>query len=78
MIAAELGLDLARSVVIGDRWTDVQLADAVGAVGLLVKTGYGATQAAAQPPDVSATAVTDHLIDAVGWVLRELVPPAGV
>jgi len=38
---AELGADLRRSWVIGDRHSDLQLAWNVGARGALVKTGYG-------------------------------------
>jgi D-glycero-D-manno-heptose 1,7-bisphosphate phosphatase len=37
----ELGADLARSWVIGDRHSDMQLAWSVGAKGALVRTGYG-------------------------------------
>lgn len=73
--ARELDLDLTRSVVIGDRWTDVQLAGAVGGVGVLVKTGYGATQVAVPPVGISASAVTENLLDAVGWMLRHLPHP---
>jgi len=61
---------LSRSVVIGDRWTDVQLATAVGARGVLVETGYGVTQAANPPKGAEADAIVGHLLDAVGWVLR--------
>ena len=68
--ARDLDLDLSRSVVIGDRWTDVQLASAVGARGVLVETGYGVTQAASPPNGAEADAVVGHLLDAVGWVLR--------
>ena len=39
--AAELGLDLARSWLIGDRVTDLQAGAAVGARTILVRTGYG-------------------------------------
>jgi D-glycero-D-manno-heptose 1,7-bisphosphate phosphatase len=39
--AAELGIDLARSWVVGDRPGDLELAWKVGARGALVKTGYG-------------------------------------
>lgn len=42
----ELGLDPARSFVVGDKPSDVQLADVVGACGILVETGEGATHAA--------------------------------
>ena len=37
----ELGIDPARSFVVGDRWLDVGLARTVGARGMLVRTGYG-------------------------------------
>ncbi|PNG26849.1 D-glycero-alpha-D-manno-heptose-1,7-bisphosphate 7-phosphatase [Methylocella silvestris] len=39
--ARDLHLDPARSFVIGDKWSDVELAAAVGAAGLLVVTGHG-------------------------------------
>lgn len=39
--AAELGLDLSRSWVVGDKGSDVGLADAVGARAILVTTGHG-------------------------------------
>ena len=71
----ELGLDLERSVVIGDRWTDVQMGRAVGARGVLVKTGYGATQLPHPPEGVTADAVSEHLLDAAGWTLRRLGRP---
>ncbi len=74
--ARELDLDLTRSVVIGDRWSDVALAGATGSRGILVKTGYGASQALAPPAHVVADAVVDDLFQAVGWVLRELPRPA--
>jgi D-glycero-D-manno-heptose 1,7-bisphosphate phosphatase len=38
---ADLGIDLARSWVIGDRHGDLALAWGVGARGALVETGYG-------------------------------------
>jgi hypothetical protein len=37
----ELGADLRSSWVIGDRYSDMQLAWSVGAQGALVKSGYG-------------------------------------
>jgi D-sedoheptulose 7-phosphate isomerase len=42
--AAEWGFDPARSVVIGDKAGDVQLARALGARSILVRTGYGEEQ----------------------------------
>ncbi len=39
--AQELGLDLSRAYVVGDRFTDLQLAKNIKAKGVLVLTGYG-------------------------------------
>ncbi|HHI97123.1 MAG TPA: D-glycero-beta-D-manno-heptose 1,7-bisphosphate 7-phosphatase [Thermodesulfatator atlanticus] len=39
--AQELGLDLCRAYVVGDRFTDLQLAKNINAKGVLVLTGYG-------------------------------------
>jgi len=39
--ADKLNLDLARSYVVGDRAIDIQLANNIGAKGVLVLTGYG-------------------------------------
>jgi histidinol-phosphate phosphatase family protein len=40
--AAELGVDLRKSVVIGDSLVDVNLGRAIGARSILVRSGYGA------------------------------------
>lgn len=39
----ELGIDLSRSYVVGDRLGDVLVGQAVGATSILVLTGYGRT-----------------------------------
>jgi len=63
----ELGIDLARSYVVGDRLGDLELAWAVGARGVLVKTGYGLGEltyhASGWPrqPDIVAA----HVLEAV-------------
>ena len=70
--ARELGVDPLRSFVVGDRWLDVRLARAVGARGVLVRTGYGRTEEARSAPDVTADAVADNLMGATSWILRNL------
>jgi histidinol phosphatase-like enzyme len=72
--AEELGIDLRRSVVIGDRWRDLAVAGAVGARGILVKTGYGATEALRPQPGIAADAICDDLIGAAVWLLDHPVP----
>jgi D-glycero-D-manno-heptose 1,7-bisphosphate phosphatase len=68
--AEDHGLDLSRSFVVGDRWHDVELAQNVGARGILVRTGLGRRDEAAPQPDVTPAAVADNLIDAVAWILQ--------
>ena len=63
-------LDLSGSFVVGDRWHDVELAQNVGARGILVRTGLGRREEAAAQPHVTPTAVVDNLIDADAWILR--------
>jgi D-glycero-D-manno-heptose 1,7-bisphosphate phosphatase len=72
--AEELGIDLRRSVVIGDRWRDIAVANAVGCRGILVKTGYGATEALRPPPGLSADVVCEDLIGAAVWLIDHPVP----
>ena len=69
--AAELGLDLARSFVVGDRAHDIGAAQAVGAPGILVRTGLGLGEAAALPGDVTPAAIVDTLVDAAAWILDQ-------
>jgi len=68
--AAELGLDAARSFVVGDKWIDVRLARAVGARAILVRTGSGAAEEMRAPAGVAADAVVDNLAAAASWILR--------
>ena len=58
---SDLGIDPARSFVVGDTWLDVQLARAVGARAMLVRTGYGAAEEAGRRDGVAADAVVDNL-----------------
>ena len=70
--AADLGLDAARSFVVGDKWIDVRLARAVGARAILVRTGSGATEEMRVPAGVAADAVVDNLAAAASWILGAL------
>jgi len=70
--AAELGLDLGRSFVIGDKPADLALARAVGATPLLVRTGYGRETEAAGP---DAARVFADLGAAIRWVVATVAAP---
>jgi D-glycero-D-manno-heptose 1,7-bisphosphate phosphatase len=77
--AAELGADLARSWVVGDRHGDLALAWSVGARGALVKTGYGLGELVhlasrwPRPADL----VAEHALDAVERILALTEAEAG-
>jgi D-glycero-D-manno-heptose 1,7-bisphosphate phosphatase len=70
--AAELDLDLRRSVMVGDKPSDVEVAPRIGGRGVLVLTGYGRGEWEYRrerfpvPPDHVAT----DLLDAVEWALK--------
>ncbi len=72
--AADLDLDLARSFMIGDKITDVELIHRVGGRGVFVLTGYGkgdlenfGAQWRDRPDFIAA-----HVEDAVDWILAGL------
>jgi D-glycero-D-manno-heptose 1,7-bisphosphate phosphatase len=67
--SAEHEIDLAASFVIGDRWRDVALAPAVGARGILVRTGYGRFEEQQRPAGVEQAAICSNLMEAVAWLL---------
>ena len=68
--ARDLDLDPARSFVVGDKWGDVGLAQAVGARALLVRTGTGAIAEQHPREGVEADAVVDNLAAAASWILK--------
>ena len=65
---ADLGLDAARSFVVGDKWLDVGLANQAGARGILVRTGYG--DSADPPPGVRAERVVPTLREAADYIIQ--------
>jgi D-glycero-D-manno-heptose 1,7-bisphosphate phosphatase len=69
--AAELGLDLPRSALVGDKPSDLAAARAVGARGVLVLTGYGRGEWEYRRARFSAAPdhVAADLLDAVNWLL---------
>ena len=68
--AADLALDLPSSFVVGDALRDIEAGCAVGARGVLVRTGYGAAEEALSNRSVEPAAVADNLMGAVAWILR--------
>jgi len=66
----DLDLDPVRSFMIGDKWSDIELAAAVGAVGILVTTGHGLVDA--DRARQQGVAVCRDLVEADGEITRHL------
>lgn len=64
---ADLGFDPKRAFVVGDKRVDVELARAVGATGILVRTGHGA-KSATDPSLPPGTPIFDDLPAAVRFI----------
>ena len=69
--AIELGIDLRRSYVIGDKIEDIMMASLMGCSAALVRTGYGRTseerlESSLHPPGL---AIYDSLVEAVDEIL---------
>lgn len=64
--ADELGIDLEHSWMVGDKRADMEAGLAAGCRSILVKTGYGAEEAAGLPAQVP---VVDNLLAAARIIL---------
>ena len=68
----ELGLDLKRSYMIGDKLLDLECGWNAGvAQSILVRTGYGAGFERDSPDRVSKAVVVDDLTAAAAWILGD-------
>ena len=70
--ARDHAIDVSSSVVIGDRWRDIEMGLSAGTRAVLVETGYGRTEAARRPEHVPAVPVVGTLIEAVSAILQEV------
>jgi len=69
--AVDMEIDLERSFVVGDRWHDLAAGHAVGARGVLVRTGLGWKDEAASHAGTVADAIVDNLMEAAAWILQQ-------
>lgn len=67
--ARDLGIDLTRSWVIGDKWSDVQMGERIGARSVLVRTGWGVIEEGVRPAGQPVYAICDTLAGAAALVL---------
>ena len=70
--AEEMNLDLSRSIMVGDKPSDLEVAPVVGARSALVLTGYGRGEWEYQRDRFRVTPdyVAGDLLDAVEWALK--------
>ena len=73
--AKKYNLDLTKCVVIGDAGdTDMKAAENIGAIKILVKTGYGEgflKERREEWKEVEPDYIASDLLDAVKWLLKE-------
>jgi D-glycero-D-manno-heptose 1,7-bisphosphate phosphatase len=69
--AADLGIDLARSYVVGDRWGDVELAHAAGAKAVLLGSGYASPDEVRPEGGAAPDHAADNLASAAAWIIRD-------
>ena len=67
--ADDLRISLRDSAMVGDRWSDVDAGQGVGAAGVLVRTGYGTGEERLAADRPAADAVLDDLAAAARWFL---------
>lgn len=72
--AKEYDLDLSKCVVIGDVGTDMIAANSVGAIKILVKTGWGKGSLSDYRhtwSNVEPDYIAEDLLDAVNWIVEK-------
>ncbi len=74
-LAAELGVDLAGSFMIGDKAADVEAGLRAGCRAILVRTGYGRGEERQCDP---RAVVRDDLAAAAEWILCGAAQPTGM
>ncbi|MCL7488937.1 MAG: HAD family hydrolase [Desulfobulbaceae bacterium] len=72
--AKEMNIDLARSFLVGDRWSDVKCAHRAGCTSILVLTGYGQGDYRYIGPgqEIQPAYVAENLLEAVEWILPRI------
>lgn len=69
----DLGVDVSRSYMVGDKHSDITFAHSLGMKGVLVKTGYGLGELEqwGETWDDRPDAIAEDLLGAVGWILSQ-------
>lgn len=72
--ARDLAIDLSRSYVVGDRWSDLKAAAACQAKSILVLSGYGRGDLAYIGPheNIQPHHVAEDIYEAVQWIVGDI------
>lgn len=72
--AKDMNIDLKRSYMVGDKWSDVEMGQRAGMKSLLVKTGFAPNDPGnLRPAHVNAPDFVAHdLAEAVEWILQSM------
>ena len=75
--ARDLDIDIKRSYVVGDKWSDVELGQRAGARSVLVRTGFAADDTGnARPPHVKdPDFAADTINHAADWIIEDIKKP---
>ena len=68
--AEDLTLDLSRSWMVGDSWSDVEAGVSAGAHSILIRSGRSPMHKAAPVEKPRPDAILDNLMEAAEWILR--------
>ncbi len=64
----ELDIDLSSSYVVGDMAKDIEVANNVGARGILVRTGYGKNVVTS---DIKPAFIAEDILAAAEWIMKD-------
>jgi len=65
-------IDLPASFVIGDKLSDIKLADAIGAGAILLKSGHGRTELREHPRKFKDRVVKTGILSAARWIKEQV------
>jgi D-glycero-D-manno-heptose 1,7-bisphosphate phosphatase len=68
--ARELNVDLSRSWMVGDSWSDVQAGLSAGTRSILIRSGRGTIHKPAPAEAAQPDAILNNLMEAAEWILR--------
>ncbi len=69
---SELGLSIGRAYVVGDKVSDIEMAENAGAKGILVRTGYGVeSEKELSSKPFCPSYIADDMMDAARWIIED-------